>query len=175
MDPSTDPPPAAREKTEPLPSVSDPRPTTAFTLEEAVQDVPPPQVWDEHPEVPGYEVLSVLGRGGMGVVYKGRHLALDRVIALKVVRGGVTADEESLQRFLTESTVIASIQHPNIVQIFDSGRHRGRPYCVLEYIDGGSLADRLHQGPLGAGEAALVVEHVANGVQAVSRRRPFWL
>src|SRR5262245_54813281 len=71
------------------------------------------------PTVPGYEVLSELGRGGMGVVYKAQHLRLDRPVALKVVLAGAFADPEGVARFRTEAETVARLQHPNIVQIHE--------------------------------------------------------
>src|SRR5262245_36508918 len=95
------------------------------------------------PQVAGYEVLGVLGKGGMGVVYQARHLRLNRVVALKMVLGGAHAGEDELRRFLSEAEALASLQHPNVVQVFDSGQYQGLPYCALEFVPGGSLKDRL--------------------------------
>src|SRR5438067_640195 len=102
--------------------------------------------------VPGYEVLGELGRGGMGVVYKARHLALNRVVALKMILSGGHAGEQERSRFKAEAEAIARLQHPNIVQIFDVGEHEGRPYLSLEFCAGGSLASRLQGTPLASGE-----------------------
>jgi serine/threonine-protein kinase len=117
--------------------------------------------------VPGYEVLGLLGKGGMGVVYKARHLRLNRVVALKMVLGGAHATPDQLARFLSEAEALAALQHPNVVQVYDSGQHEGLPFIALEYVPGGSLADRLRDGPLVAKEAARIVELAARGVQAV--------
>jgi WD40 repeat protein/tetratricopeptide (TPR) repeat protein len=115
--------------------------------------------------VPGYEILGELGRGAMGVVYKARQLSLNRVVALKVVRKGELAGSEELLRFLAEAEVVARFQHPNIVQLFESGRHNGLPFFTLEHIDGGSLASRIRETPLPPREAARIVEALAHGVQ----------
>src|SRR5437867_8400372 len=88
--------------------------------------------------VPGYEIEGVLGRGGMGVVYKARHLALKRTVALKMVLAGGHAGPEELARFRIEAE--ARLQHPNIVQIHEVGEADGHPYCALELVDGGNLA-----------------------------------
>jgi hypothetical protein len=114
--------------------------------------------------VPGYEVLGVLGCGAMGVVYKARDLRLNRVVALKMVRAGELATSDELLRFLAEAATIAHLQHPNIVQVFESGQHDGLPYFSLEYIEGGSLASWLKGTTLSAREAARVVEALARGV-----------
>ena len=94
------------------------------------------------PAVPGYEVLGVLGRGGMGVVYKARHLALNRPVALKMLAGTGDHEPQYLARFKAEAEAVARFQHPNIVQIYEVGETQERPYLALELVEGGSLADR---------------------------------
>src|SRR5262249_29554448 len=91
------------------------------------------------PQVPGYEVEAVLGRGGMGVVYKARHIALKRTVALKMLIGGHSHPDERV-RFRAEAEAVAQLQHPNIVQIHEIGEADGRPFFALEYVAGGSLA-----------------------------------
>src|SRR5262249_35158502 len=95
------------------------------------------------PTVPGYEVLGGLGRGGMGSVYKGRQLRLNRVAALKMILAGDHAGPEAAIRFLAEAEAVAKLNHPHIVQVFTCGDHDGRPYIEMECLDGGSLSDRL--------------------------------
>jgi serine/threonine protein kinase len=90
-------------------------------------------------QVPGYEVLSTLGRGGMGVVYQARHTKLGRIVALKMILSGVHAGEDDLARFRTEGEAIARLQHPNIVQIYEVGEQGGLPFFSLEFCAGGSL------------------------------------
>jgi WD40 repeat protein/tRNA A-37 threonylcarbamoyl transferase component Bud32 len=114
--------------------------------------------------VPGYEILEELGRGGMGVVYKARHLKLQRVVALKMIRSGDYASPAELARFLTEAEAVAHLQHPNIVQIFETGQHAGLPYFTLEFVEGGSLATKIGAQPLPAGVAARLVEDLARGM-----------
>jgi WD40 repeat protein len=116
--------------------------------------------------VAGYEVLGELGRGGMGVVYKARHLRLKRLVALKMILAGEHADAHHLARFKAEAEAVARLQHPNIVQIYEIGEQDGLPYFALEYIDGGSLAAWLRRGPLAAPEAARLVETLARGMFA---------
>jgi tRNA A-37 threonylcarbamoyl transferase component Bud32 len=115
------------------------------------------------PEVPGYEVHGELGRGGMGVVFKARHLALNRIVALKMIRA-TTVDEEDRQRFRTETEAVARLQHPNIVQIYEVGEHQGQPYCALEYCAGGSLSAALAGNPLPPREAAQLTETLARAI-----------
>ena len=100
------------------------------------------------PAVPGYEIIGELGRGGMGVVYEARHRALNRRVALKVIRGFAGRDE--VGRFRAEAEAVARLQHPNIVQVYEVGEHAGVPYLALEFVDGGSLAARLRRAALAA-------------------------
>jgi serine/threonine protein kinase len=118
------------------------------------------------PRVPGYEVLGLLGSGGMGVVYKARHLKLNRLVALKMILAGPHAGPEEVARFRGEAEAVARLQHPNVVQIYEVGEHDGRPYLALEYVDGGSLADRLGGKPQPADEAARLVRALALAVHA---------
>jgi tRNA A-37 threonylcarbamoyl transferase component Bud32 len=120
----------------------------------------------ERPSVAGYEILGELGRGGMGVVYKARQLGLHRIVALKMVLTGIHTSPKDLARFRAEAAVIARLQHPNIVQIFDVGEAAGRPYLVLEFVAGGSLADHLQRTPQPAGPAAHLVETLARAIHA---------
>src|SRR5262249_51531830 len=94
-----------------------------------------------------YEVLDVLGRGGMGVVYRARHRQLGHAVALKMILAGGHADAHELARFRLEAAAVARLKHPGIVHIHDFGEHDGSPYFALELAEGGSLAGRLKQGP----------------------------
>ena len=110
--------------------------------------------------VAGYEILGVLGRGGMGVVYKARQPGLKRVVALKMILSGGHAGEDDLGRFRSEAQAVARLQHPNIVQIYEVGDDEGRPYFSLEYVDGGCLSKQLDgrpQSPRQAAELVLVL------------------
>jgi eukaryotic-like serine/threonine-protein kinase len=120
----------------------------------------------EWPIVPGYEIVGELGRGGMGVVYEAQQLGLQRTVALKMIRNGSQAGPKDLARFRAEAAVIARLQHPNIVQIYDVGETAGRPYFVLEFVDGGSLAQHLQGTPQPARPAAQMVETLARAVHA---------
>src|SRR5262245_5028196 len=87
--------------------------------------------------VPGYKLIGVLGRGGVGVVFKARQISLQREVAIKMLQNWSRAGERELARFRAEADVIAHLQHPNIVQIYDVGQVDGRPFFVLEYVTGG--------------------------------------
>jgi serine/threonine protein kinase/WD40 repeat protein len=122
---------------------------------------PPTERW---PALPGYEVLGELGRGGMGVVYLARHLALRRTVALKLIRRGAEARAEELLRFRREALAAARLQHPNIVQIYDVGEQEGRPYLALEYVPGGNLDQVLGGTPQPPRPAAQLVETLARAM-----------
>jgi WD40 repeat protein/tRNA A-37 threonylcarbamoyl transferase component Bud32 len=113
---------------------------------------------------PGYILIGELGRGGMGVVYKARHQALGRIVALKMILSGGHAGPEDVARFLAEAEAVARLQHPNIVQIFESGRHQEMPFFTLEFVPGGTLADKIRVAPLPPREAARIVQQLALGV-----------
>ncbi len=118
------------------------------------------------PTVPGYELLGELGRGGMGVVYLARHLALKRIVALKMVLAGEHAGAMAIERFHREAEAVARLQHANIVAVHEIGAHQGRPFFSLEYCGGGSLEKKLAGTPLPPHEAARIVETLAQAVQA---------
>ena len=99
------------------------------------------------PAIAGYEILEVLGRGGMGVVYKTRHLALKRLVAVKMIVAGGHAGREQITRFRAEAEAVARLQHANIVQIYEVGEQDGLPFFSLEYVDGGSLDKKLAGTP----------------------------
>jgi WD40 repeat protein len=120
--------------------------------------------------VPGYEIVGVLGRGGMGVVYKAIHLRLKRTVALKMVLAGRHAGPRELARFQREAEAVARLQHPNIVQIHEVGEAGGHPYCALEFVEGGNLAGKLDGKPLPAREAATLAEALARAMQLAHSR-----
>jgi serine/threonine protein kinase/WD40 repeat protein len=131
---------------------------------------PPPaaglETDEDVPAVPGYEILERLGEGGMGVVYKARHLGLNRVVALKVIKAAY-AIGSGRARFQAEAEAVARLQHPHIVQVFAVGAIRGRPFCALEYVNGGSLDRALKQALPTPAAAAALVEQLARAVAAV--------
>jgi hypothetical protein len=121
------------------------------------------------PQVPGYEVEAMLGRGGMGVVYRARHLALKRTVALKML-APVHPHPAEQARFRAEAEAVARLQHPNIVQIHEIGEADGRPFIALEYIAGGSLAERLAGRPLPPRDAARLVAALAEAMHLAHSR-----
>jgi tetratricopeptide (TPR) repeat protein/tRNA A-37 threonylcarbamoyl transferase component Bud32 len=122
------------------------------------------------PALPGYEILEVLGRGGMGVVYKARQRALDRLVALKMILTNSAADAEERTRFRREAEAVAHLEHPHIVHIYEVGDQAGQPYCALEYVSGGTLARKLAGVPLPGGEAAGIVATLARTMHWAHQR-----
>jgi serine/threonine protein kinase len=113
----------------------------------------------------GFEVLGVLGEGGMGVVYRARQSKLDRLVALKVIRAGPHAGPQEVRRFRREAKAIAHLHHPNIVQVYQVGEQDGQAYLALELVGGGSLAERLHGTPLSTRRSAELTLALARAVQ----------
>ena len=147
-----------------------PASTVAFdTLPSARSGVP-----HAMPSLPGYELLEELGRGGMGVVYKGRQTSLKRLVALKMILTGGHAGPEELARFRAEAEAIARLQHPNIVQIHEVGEHDGLPYFSLEFVEGGSLAQargrRAGGSNAGPQRSAELVEMLARAIHYAHQR-----
>ncbi len=131
-----------------------------------------PATWDTvgaiatavSPDVPGFEIEALLGRGGMGVVYRARERALNRTVAIKMVLAGDLATPEQRARFRAEAEAAARLQHPHIVQIHSVGEHGGRAFLVLEFVAGESLAAALGGVPRPAREAAGLVGVLARAL-----------
>lgn len=130
-------------------------------------DTRPKSSWQDlgWPKVRGYEILSVIGSGGMGIVYKARHRELQRTVALKTLRGAAVADVEIRDRLQAEATAVAQLQHPNIIQVFEvgmsdplPGEFWPNPFIALEYVEGGSLAERTEKPQPPRSAAALVIK-----------------
>jgi serine/threonine protein kinase len=113
------------------------------------------------PELAGYHVLRELGRGGMSIVYLARQKNLDRLVALKMVLSDRSDDPEYRMRLRREAEAVARLQHPNIVQIYEVGEDRGRMFLSLEYVEGGSLGERIDKTPQDPREAAHLVRTLA--------------
>jgi len=111
-----------------------------------------------------YELVSLLGRGGMGVVYLAYQRTLKRKVAYKVLTHVALPDPDALARFGSEAKVLAKLQHPNIVQVFDSGACNGTPYLTMEYVAGGSLGKQLQERRPEPREAARLIATIARAV-----------
>jgi serine/threonine-protein kinase len=110
-----------------------------------------------------YEVQDFIGQGAMGLVYRAYHVQLQRTGAVKVLQG-IAPDPDSTARFRHEAQAIAQMRHPNIVNVYDFGEHDGTPYMIIEYVPGGSLANRLSQGPLDPAESLKYLRGIASGL-----------
>jgi serine/threonine protein kinase len=132
-------------------------PSLAANLPDSGERLPPATI-------PGYEILGIIGRGGMGVVYKARQEALQRTVALKMILHAGHTAESVRRRFQAEAQAVARLQHPNIVQIYEVGEAGGLPYFSLEYCPGGSLAGQLDGTPWSAARAAALVTTLARAV-----------
>jgi eukaryotic-like serine/threonine-protein kinase len=117
--------------------------------------------------LPGYQVLDEVGRGGIGIVYRARHLRLNRLVALKMLLSGNHASAAELARFRVEAETIARLQHPNIVQIHEVGAFEGLPYIALEYLDGGTLDARLKQTDASPADSRAIASFAQTLAQAV--------
>jgi tetratricopeptide (TPR) repeat protein/tRNA A-37 threonylcarbamoyl transferase component Bud32 len=120
--------------------------------------------------VPGYEILDELGHGGMGVVYKARHIKSNRLVALKMILSSLHASVHEKVRFQIEAESIASLHHPHIVQLYDIGENEGQPFFSLEFCDGGTLDKELHGTPIASRKAAELVETLARAVHYAHSR-----
>ncbi|MBL9114489.1 MAG: serine/threonine protein kinase [Verrucomicrobiaceae bacterium] len=120
--------------------------------------------------VADYDVLRVLGRGGMGVVCRARDRLLGREVALKLMHSGVLASDEELRRFNTEAEAVARLRHPHLVTIYDAGEADGQAYYTMTLAEGGTLSSRLKDGPLPPRAAAELVSCLAEAVHHAHAR-----
>jgi serine/threonine protein kinase len=117
-----------------------------------------------------YRITEQLGQGGMATVYKAYHAALDRYVALKVLHPAFNEDPNFLARFQREARLVAKLDHPNIVPIFDYAEHENRPYLVMKFIEGETLKGRLARGPIESNETIRIIEAVGEGLQFAHKR-----
>ena len=111
-----------------------------------------------------YRIIEQLGQGGMATVYKAYHAALDRYVALKVLHPAFNEDATFTARFQREARVVAKLEHPSIVPVYDYAEHENRPFLVMKYIEGETLKARLARGPLNAAEITRVVDAVGSAL-----------
>ncbi|MBM4422294.1 MAG: hypothetical protein FJ030_02745 [Chloroflexi bacterium] len=114
--------------------------------------------------VGAYRIIAQLGQGGMATVYKAYHANLDRYVAIKVMHPAFKEDKSFLVRFQREARVLAKLEHPNIVPIYDFSDHNGQPYLVMKYVEGETLKGRLGQGPASLAETLKVVDAVGSAL-----------
>ena len=114
--------------------------------------------------MPGYEILGILGHGGMGVVYRARQLQANRLVALKMIRAVEHASPTERLRFQIETEAVARLQHPHIVQLYEAGEVRGQPFLSLELCDGGTLTEQLKKQLPTPDEAAALIDTLARAM-----------
>ena len=124
-----------------------------------------PTVEELGPKFPGLEIEALVGRGGMGVVFRARHKALDRVVALKVLSASVAADRAFADRFQREARALAKLQHPNIVAVHDFGVTDGLFWLVMEYVEGANIRQAMRAGQIRAKEALAIVPQICDALQ----------
>lgn len=117
------------------------------------------------PEFANYEILEVIGHGGMGIVYKARQRNTERIVALKVILTGALAGETEVRRFRAEARAVAKLRHPNIVTLFEVGHENGQHFYSMEYVEGESLLEKVRRNRLSAEEAARIVQKVCEAVE----------
>jgi WD40 repeat protein len=117
-----------------------------------------------------YEIVSELGRGGMGVVYRARDLKLGRPVAIKVLRESLVTDENRLRRFEQEAQSAAALNHPNILAVYQLGVYQSAPYLVSELLEGETLREKLRKGPLSPSRTLDLGEQIADGLSAAHQR-----
>src|SRR6516164_9324631 len=113
-----------------------------------------------------YDIVALIGSGGMGEVYRARDSRLNRDVAIKVLPADVAADHDRLARFEREAHVLASLNHPNIAQIHGVDDSSGTPALVMELVEGPTLADRIAKGPIPLDEALPIAKQIAEALEA---------
>ncbi len=120
------------------------------------------------PQIPGYEIVRLLGEGGMGVVYEAKQTAIHRTVALKVLKPAVAAEPEFRDRFLRESAAAGKVTHPNVVQIFDAGEANGHLFMTFQMIEGGDLSELIKaKGMLSEFKALKIIKECLQGLHAI--------
>src|SRR5262249_10370942 len=117
-----------------------------------------------------YEIISPIGAGGMGEVYKARDTRLDRTVAIKVLPSHLSNTAESRERFEREARTISNLNHPNICVLHDIGRHDGVDFLVMEYLEGDTLARRLARGAMPLDEALKCAVEIASALDKAHRQ-----
>src|SRR5262245_58978858 len=112
-----------------------------------------------------YQILSKLGEGGMGEVYRARDSKLDRDVAIKILPAAVAGDRERLARFQREAKALAALNHPNIAHVYDSGTDGGTAYLVMELVPGDDLSAVLARGPLPIADALAIGRQIVDAIE----------
>src|SRR5215475_13352054 len=117
-----------------------------------------------------HTVTALLGRGGMGEVYRAHDTKLKREVAIKILPDEFSRDPERVARFQREAEVLASLNHPNIAAIYDLDEANGARFLVLELVEGETLADRIRRGPIPIDEALTIAKQICEGVEAAHEK-----
>ncbi|MBI5547672.1 MAG: serine/threonine protein kinase, partial [Deltaproteobacteria bacterium] len=159
--PSLEPVPAPTEPAPPPPAADPTRPDRGGSSNALA-----PTAVVKRAEVPGYELVELLGKGGMGEVWKARQLSLGRTVALKLLAPELAADPEFVQRFEKEASALAALSHPHIVQIIDRGGDRasGTFFFAMELVEGASLRERMSSRPLSLDERLRIVVQIGDAI-----------
>ncbi|NDJ35780.1 MAG: serine/threonine protein kinase, partial [Chloroflexi bacterium] len=112
----------------------------------------------------GYELGEMLGYGGMASVYLAQQVSIGRTVAIKIMPAHLTNDPQFLERFKQEVQLIAALQHPRVLPVYDYGELEGRPFIVMAHINGGTLADRIAAGPMPIADIDYMVAQIAEGL-----------
>jgi Tol biopolymer transport system component len=158
----------ADERSEEFPERLDPA-IFADALQALAADDVPPALLTPGTRLGRYEILSLLGVGGMGEVYRARDTRLDRLVALKHLSAHAAASSEGRRRFEREARATSALNHPHICALHDVGEHEGVPFLVMELAEGDSLAARLERGPLPIGEAVQFGSEMAEALAEAHR------
>src|SRR5262249_38252156 len=116
------------------------------------------------------EIIALLGKGGMGEVYRARDTKLKREVAIKILPDQFSRDDDRVNRFQREAEVLASLNHPNIATIYDLQEANGLRYLVLELVEGETLAERIRRGPIPVPEALEIAQHVCEALEAAHEK-----
>jgi hypothetical protein len=122
------------------------------------------------PQIPGYECVVLLGRGGMGEVWRARQVSLDRPVAVKILSPTLAVEPDFVRRFERESTALAALSHPHIVSVFDRGSANGSWYFVMEFVEGRSLRERVSDGKPSRNELLRLLAQVARAIEYAHKK-----
>ncbi|MHC4390444.1 MAG: serine/threonine protein kinase [Planctomycetota bacterium] len=120
--------------------------------------------------IPGYEIFSKIGEGGLGVVFKARQVSMNRIVALKILHKRWLNDEEFKQRFLIEARLVGKLSHQNLIKVFDVGRHEWKYYFSMEFIEGETLEELIErEGPLDVLRAVDITIHMTRAIKYLTK------
>src|SRR5437867_5706493 len=117
-----------------------------------------------------HEIIALLGKGGMGEVYRARDTKLKREVAIKILPEEFSRDRDRVARFQREAEVLASLNHPNIAGIYDLEEAEGARFLVLEFVEGETLADRIARGPIPIEQALNITRNICEGLEAAHEK-----